>query len=98
MYRRKHSDTESGSTAPFPSTTPSNTHGTSKSQSGTSQKSPLEQVPSCSSSSKRTKASHRGGGGGGGDDHKRVKGKSRGSSETVIPEKDQNLIGSALTK
>ena len=96
MYRRKHSDTESGSTAPFPSTTPSNTRGTSKSQSGTSQKSPLEQVPSCSLSSKRTKASHRGGGGGG--DDKRVKGKSRGSGETVIPEKDQNLIGSALTK
>ena len=27
-----------------------------------------------------------------------MKGKSRGSGETVIPEKDQNLIGSVLTK
>ncbi|XP_019856487.1 PREDICTED: transcriptional adapter 3-like isoform X2 [Amphimedon queenslandica] len=98
--KRKHSDTESGSTAPFSSTAPSNTRGTSKSQSGASQKSPLEQLSS-SSTSKRTKASHRGGGGGGGggvDEHKKGKGKSRGSGETVIPEKDQNQITSALTK
>ncbi|XP_019857959.1 PREDICTED: uncharacterized protein LOC105314422 isoform X2 [Amphimedon queenslandica] len=95
---RKHSDTESGSIAPFSSTAPSNTRGTSKSQSGASQKSPLEQLSS-SSTSKRTKASHRGGGGGGGvDEHKKGKGKSRGSGETVIPEKDQNQITSALTK
>ena len=68
----------------------------SKSQSSASQKSPLEQLPS---SQKKAKLSHRGGGGGGGgEETKRLKGKSRGSGESVPVEKDQNLIGSALTK